>query len=82
MQGPQSEAAPGGDGDFDGVDASHGGYDDVEEAAHADVISSYVDILWADDDEPIEVQIYLYNLQCNIKFLIYTHMNHNTSQIF
>lgn len=60
--GPQSEAAPRGDGDFDDADAAHGGYDDVEEATHADAVSSYVDLMWANDEQPIKVQIYLYNL--------------------
>ncbi|XP_059075968.1 uncharacterized protein LOC131875495 isoform X2 [Cryptomeria japonica] len=53
-RGPQSEAALGGDGDFDDADAAHGGYDDAEEAAHADAVSSYVDLLWVDDDQPRE----------------------------
>ncbi|XP_059077979.1 photosystem II protein D1-like [Cryptomeria japonica] len=50
-----SEASPGGDGDFDDADASHGGYDDAKEATHSDAISSYADLLWADDDQPTEV---------------------------
>ncbi|GLJ28047.1 hypothetical protein SUGI_0550740 [Cryptomeria japonica] len=51
---PPPPPPPRGDGDFDDVDAAHGGYDDAEEAAHADVVSSYVDLLWADDDQPTE----------------------------
>ncbi|GLJ41095.1 hypothetical protein SUGI_0851230 [Cryptomeria japonica] len=51
---PESEVALRGDGDFDDANVAHGGYDDAEEAAHADAISSYVDLLWADDDQPTE----------------------------
>ncbi|XP_059073927.1 uncharacterized protein LOC131874525 [Cryptomeria japonica] len=53
-RGPQSEVALGGDDDFDDANVAHGGYNDAEEATHANVVSSYVDLLWADDDQPRE----------------------------
>ncbi|GLJ07333.1 hypothetical protein SUGI_0064630 [Cryptomeria japonica] len=57
-EGLESDVSHGGYGDPANADAAHGGYDDVGKGVDDDVISSYVNLMYADDNHPTKRRVH------------------------